>query len=188
MLTNKKADVNWMMVMMIIAILFLVIWLVIIPRLGKSVGNSIICTDKQCKATCGDDEIPWNFDANRTCEASGRKCCILKTEVPQGTTASSECTGLKAGAKCSTVSGEYYLCNDNSQCITKCEYCGTHPSDTVNCKVTVNKFVFDSNYVCGCTQSECDNLKKLTPPKCITVSSSTSSPGYCYPGAYCCEK
>jgi len=187
MLSNKGQSFGWEHVIGLLLILFVLgVLLGYIPIFGKSSANSISCDSKkgQCRATCEGGEIPWTFDPTQKCEKDKMVCCMPPLGTTSGTTAASECKGKKTGEKCSTVAQEFFVCNENSQCITKCEYCAAHPADTVNCKVSVTNFAFNSNYACGCSQTECDEKKKSNPPTCISVSST----GFCYPGAFCCEK
>jgi hypothetical protein len=168
--------------------LFLIVLLILVLTtglFGKNTSNSLTCTSKNgvCRTTCEAGELPWYYDTNRTCEKINQKCCMPSPGAGTGTVTSNECKGKAVGATCSTASGEYYMCNEQSQCITKCEFCSTHPAHDL-CKKAVSGVDFNQNFICGCTESECNDLKKLNPPKCTK----SGVGGFCYSGAYCCEK
>jgi hypothetical protein len=64
------------------------------------------------------------------------------------------------------------------KCLTKCEYCATHPGDLSVCGVSSQPdFQFNKNFKCGCDLSTC-NAKTATG-SCVK--------GFCPGSLYCCS-
>lgn len=167
---------------LIMLAIILVVYFFMVRGTGEKATVSVNCTSKngECRPKCEPNELQWSFDPAQFCEKQGKKCCL----PPLGTTpkvTNDACAGKTVGTKCGSSSDEHYICNAQSQCVLKCDYCASNPNDKI-CLVQ-GKPVFNSNFVCGCTQAQCNEKKKLK--QCIDGSVG-GSPGLCYKDVYCC--
>ena len=64
------------------------------------------------------------------------------------------------------------LCDEDSVCISRCEYCSLYPDDNSSCTLTegvIGKPVtkFDSTFACGCSDMDCITMDNSKMGTCV---------------------
>jgi hypothetical protein len=192
---NKKGDVNWHILSLVLAVLVFIAAIIGWNQLMKS-KDIIKCKNQDgvCASKCQfPTQVAWLSDRAAGCDR-GELCCINITRSkpidPMCTNAEGT-EPLPFGTECDD--GMY--CDMAQVCVNLCEFCSTNVNNKQYENVVKErcsrmtdadkkKFEKGMVFTCGCTQKECTDA----PDKCVFGYCPTPAEEVTAPDYACCVK
>ncbi len=186
MFSNKKAagESNLGKIILVALLVLIIAYLLYFFFIKNFVEKTLTaCPDSYCKDAC--DFASEYRDGTKICKTSESQVCC-KPVNPKSNPASPLCKGKNIGDTCD---GNYKVCDEIYNCVTKCEFCTNNPSNAI-CTFTASQVLgkrgitaFTGGFSCGCTRTECQNTNSFTCISGFCPSTNPAASDY-----YCCNK